>query len=500
MADRWSMRGPVLWAFVMSWGQRVMALLVTFVLAAILGPEKYGIVAIAIVFVALLQVFLEQGLNTAVIQRDELDPEHVDAAFWLNLGWSIGLTLLAVALAPPWARLMDIPELRNVIIALAPTLLFRGLTMVQQAQLQRGMRFKALAVRTNASMFVSGVVGLTLAFSGAGIWALVAQQVVYDFVSVVVLWTASPWRPRLAYSKRHGRELLGYSVSVFGANLGGFLNRRVDALLLGAFFGPAVVGVYRLADRMVDVVLEMTSRPIGSVALPRFSRLQHDAVGLRESVTGAVRLSLTVTAPPLLVIAGCSPWLLGAVGEDWASGSTALRLLCVVGIVKGLVAFTGPVLFAVGRPALRAGISWGLAAISAISVVVAGALLADAAAEKQLLGMSGTRAAVFVVCVAPLSLWAVMRAVPGLRLGAIAPLFRAPLLSGGLALAAGYAIERSGVLDGLHDRLALLIVGPSVTAIAVAALAVTDRRARRELSRLAGRLAGRRTRHQSSAA
>ena len=100
-----------------------------------------------------------------MIQREQLEPEHVDAAFWLNLFWSITLMLLAVALAEPWSRLMDIPELRNVIIVLAPTLLLRGLTMIQQAQLQRALNFKVLALRTNASMFTSGVVGIALAMA-----------------------------------------------------------------------------------------------------------------------------------------------------------------------------------------------------------------------------------------------------------------------------------------------------------------------------------------------
>ena len=459
MADRWTMRGPLKWAFLMSWGQRIMAGAVTFVVAGIVGPHAFGIVSIAIVFIALLQVFLEQGLNTAVIQREQLEPEHVDAAFWLNLFWSITLMLLAVALAEPWSRLMDIPELRNVIIVLAPTLLLRGLTMIQQAQLQRALNFKVLALRTNASMFTSGVVGIALAIGGAGVWAIVAQQLVYDFVSVVVLWSASHWRPRFRYSRSHGRELMGYSVSVFTANLGGFLNRRSDALLIGAFFGPAVVGVYRLADRIVDVVLEMTTRPIGSVALPRFSRLQSDPTGLRSSIVGAARLSLTVTAPTLLVIAGCSPWLLGLLGNEWVVGATALKLLCVVGIVKGLVSFTGPVLFAVGRPRLRASISWVLAAISAGSVVIAGVALTDASVPHQLSGMSGTRAIVFVAFVMPLSLWAVATSVPGLRVWSLLPLFRGPLASGAVGLGIGYALERSGILDDVPKWPAFLVAG-----------------------------------------
>jgi teichuronic acid exporter len=500
MADRWTMRGPVKWAFLMSWGQRIMAMIVTFVVAGIVGPYAFGVVSIAIVFIALLQVFLEQGLNTALIQREDLEPEHVNAAFWLNLLWSLALTGLAIALSTPWSRLMDIPELRNVIIVLAPTLLLRGLTMVQQSQLQRALNFKVLAVRTNASMFVSGIAGLALAIGGAGIWALVAQQLLYDLVSVIVLWSASSWRPRRTYSRTHGRALMGYSASVLTANLGGFINRRSDALLLGAFFDPAVVGVYRLADRLVDVVLEMTTRPIGSVALPRFSRLQSDPEGLRSSIVGAARLSLTVTAPTLLVIAGCSPWLLGLVGDEWVIGATALKLLCVVGIVKGLVFFTGPVLFAVGRPSLRASISWVLAAISAISVIVAGLMLIDATTARQLAGMSGTRALVFVLFVLPLSLWAVATTIPGLRIRSLLPLFRSPLLSGGVALGIGYGLERSGALDTLSPLPAAIIAGVLTGTGALVTLLALEPPVRRELARLLKRLRKRRSSHHSSAA
>ena len=98
-------------------------------------------------------------------------------------------------------------------------------------------------------------------------------------VSLVLFWSLVRWVPRLRFSRAHSRELLGFSVNVFVANMGGFLNRRADALLMGLFFGPVVVGIYRLADRLVDVLLELTMRPVGAVSLPHFSRLQSRSGG-----------------------------------------------------------------------------------------------------------------------------------------------------------------------------------------------------------------------------
>ena len=206
------------------------------------------------------------GLATALVQRADTEPEHWDSAFWLNVVWCLLLTGVGIATSGLWANLNGEPELKPVVQVLSLLVIAEGLHMVQEAVLQRELRFKRLAIRSNVAAVLGGVTGLVLALNGAGVWALVAQQLVIEFSSVVLIWALSDWRPRLRFSMRHARELLPFSSGVFLSNLGGFLGQRADALLMGIFFGPVAVGIYRLADRFVEVLLEATLRPIGLVS------------------------------------------------------------------------------------------------------------------------------------------------------------------------------------------------------------------------------------------
>ena len=252
-------RHALKWAFVMSWGRRGFALLFTFLLAAILGPEAYGVVTLAMVYIVLMELFVEQGVVTAIVQRKNLDDAHLDAAFWTNLAWSVLFAGISVALAGFWARANGVPELEPVIDVLSITIIVWALTLVQRAQLEREMKFKILAVRSNVATFVGGVVGVCAALAGAGVWALVAQQLTFTAVSTLMFIALGRWYPHFRFSLQHARELFSFSASVFFANSAGFLSRRGDILFMGLFFGPAVVGIYRLCDRLVDTVLGLLS-------------------------------------------------------------------------------------------------------------------------------------------------------------------------------------------------------------------------------------------------
>ena len=471
----------------MSWGQRGVATLVTFVLAALLGPRNFGIVAIALVYIVLIQGLLEQGIQTTLIQREDLEPEHLDSAFWMNIAWCLVLTGASVAASGWWADANDLPELASVIVVLSLIIPLQGLMLVQQAVLQRSMRFKELGVAANIAAVVGGALGLVMAVLGAGVWALVGQQLATEAVTLALMWAASDWRPRFRFSRSHARSLLGFSTNVFVANMAGFVNRRADALLMGLFFGPVVVGIYRLADRIVDVLLELTMRPVGLVSLPHFSRLQNDPERLRETVVACLRATFLLTVPALLVLAACSEQVLGLIGEEWVPGATALALLCVVGIAKGLVFFTGPLLFALARPRFRAIMLWILAALSAGAVVAVGLALRDSSADDQLFGMSLSRALLFVAVFVPINVVIVTR-LTGLSLRRLVPLAPGPVLAGLGALGAAALLRSTGVLDALSPLPALALVGTVSVGAAAALLFLLEPDARTQVARARQRL------------
>ncbi len=490
MSSPRSLRASVAWAFVMNFGQRGLATLFTFALAAMLGPEEFGLIAMGLAFVALIQVVLEQGISTAIVQRERMESRYLDAAFWLNLVWCLVLAGACVALAGAWAAANDTPELRDVIFALSGLLLIWGLMIVPMSLLQRDARFKELGVVWNIAASAGGVAGVALAVAGAGVWAFVAQQLVMEGVAVVAMFAILRWRPRLGFSREHARELLGFSSSVFVANIGGFVNRRADTLLMGLFFGPVAVGLYRIADRIVDLVLEFTMRPVGVIALPHFSRLQSDPEGLRESVEKCLRLTLLVAVPALAAVAATSDFVVGLFGPEWLPAASVLPVLCVVGLVKGLVFFTGPLLFAVARPLLRAAVLWVLGALSAVTVVVVGAALTGSSADDQILGMGASRAALFVVAILPLNL-VILRRFGGLRISRLGRSLPGTVASGLAAVGVGVGLDASGALDGMSAVPAAVIAVGAAGTVALAVLALVDSQARSELRSLRERLTGR---------
>jgi O-antigen/teichoic acid export membrane protein len=477
MSEQPSFHSSLKWTFLMTWGDRAFGLVFTFLLAAILGPRNFGIVALALIYIALVQLFNEGGLQTAVVQREALEDEHLDSAFWMNLGLCVVLAALSFLLAGWWARVNDIPELEDVVKALSVLLVVQGLTIVPLAMLQREMRFKALAIRETAAVLAGGVLGLVLALEGAGVWALVAQQLAFAGTQLVLLWSMSGWRPGLHFSGSHARQLVGFSSGVFLANLGGFLNRRADALLMGIFFGPVAVGLYRLADRFMDNVLEVTMRPIAYVSLPFFSRLQNDRPALREAVATCLRTTLVLTVPAMAVMAACSGFLMAVMGPEWEPAADVLKLLALVGIGKALVFFTGPLLFAVARPHLRAAMLWILAALSAGTVVLVGWLLTDESSRDQALGMAASRAAYFLAIVVPVNI-AVVCWITGLRPRRFLPWLGPPVLSAVAGVAAVVLLEASGILDDLPAWAGLVVAGGCSVLAAGAVLFGLDAHAR----------------------
>lgn len=476
------------WAFALTWGQRGFTILFTVLLAGILGPEAFGIVAMAGVFIAIVWLVEEQGVTTAIVQRENLEDEHLDSAFWINLVFCLALAGIVVALSGVWADLNDTPELQPVVSVLAIALVIWGLSIVQEGVLQRRLQFRALAIRANVSAFAGGVTGLVAALAGAGVWALVIQQLTLAAVSATLLWLASDWRPRLRFSKRHARDIVGFSTSVFVANVGAFVAGRGDILLMGLFFSPAVVGVYRLAGRLVDALLELTTRPVGIVSLPHFSRLQNDRAALRTTVSSYMRLVTLTTVPALLVLAASSEYVLAVIGPEWEVGADAMRLLCVVGIVKGLVQFTGPLLFAVAKPLMRALMIWVIAGVNVAVVSVVGAALAGASEPDQLAGMSGARALVWLAVVAPLNLFVIYR-LAGLSPLAIAPWLAPPLAAGLASAAVVEGLAAVGLVDGTPPLVQLVVIGGAALGAALAVLLALEPRAREHIAQLRARLA-----------
>lgn len=477
IAAEGTFRSAVGWSFVLSGGQQVFGFLITIVLAALLGPTAYGTVAMASVFILFTQIFLLQGLMPALIQRRDLTPQHLSSVFWFGLAISVALATVCALASGWWASVNRLPDLQPVIVALSVLIPVSALMVVQEAWLRRRLQFRELAVRTNISVVIGGVAGIGAALAGAGVWALVVQQITTQVVAVAVLWAVSDWRPSTHFAWPEVKALLPFTAASSVSAVGSFVNNQGDALIIGLFFGPEVVGLYRFGARIVLTVVEVLARSLQGVALPELSRLQHDREAIRRRLADLMSLAARTALPLLAVVAAVSPWFIPLLGDEWQPATTALMLLCAAGAMRVFATFSGPLLQALNRPYLLAVLVWVSAGLSASFFVIAGVLLEGASITRQVNGMALASVALFVVLVV-INSW-IMRRFGGLAVVDQLRVMRVPMLSGALALALAVVLGSTGALDGLPGLVATAIVVLATTLVAVGTLVWLDEPTRR---------------------
>ncbi|MDV2476468.1 lipopolysaccharide biosynthesis protein [Rhodococcus zopfii] len=269
MADSglsWGIR----WSGISMVGREVSRMVFVVLLARVIGPEAFGIVAQALVYVGVVGLLLDQGFSSALIQREHVEPDMPGAVVTVNLGVGAALTVLTVAIAPLWASFMRTPELGLVLVALAPCLIIRAASITPRAMLQREMEFRRIGIADITAALVGGAAGLVVALTGGSYWALVVQILVTDAVlAVAFLLVGAGHRPNLHF--RRLQEIAAFSWRAFAAGiLVNSVSRNIDNLLVGRFHGPQALAFYGLAYRLLLLPVQLASATVGAVLFPAF--------------------------------------------------------------------------------------------------------------------------------------------------------------------------------------------------------------------------------------
>lgn len=344
----------VLWSSVQHWGGHAISFVIFVFLARLLPVKAFGLVALANVFVAFVQSVAGQGFSSALVQREELEREHLDSAFWASFAAGSACTLLGVVSGPYIARGFGDPELSSVVQALAVLFLLHPLQNIPEAMLRRQLRFRIVATRRIVSIVASGVLAICLAQLGFGAWSLVAHQLVGQTISVFILWSACEWRPRLRFSWRAYRELLPHGANVTGFAFLNFFYRRGDDFLIGYFLGPLALGYYNVAYRVLRLLNQAFIGTIGQVAFPVFSRLQVDRERFGRVFLEATELVVLAALPVFAGVGVLAPTLVPYVfGEHWSAAAPAMRVLACAGVINAISFGNYSAMVALGKPGWR---------------------------------------------------------------------------------------------------------------------------------------------------
>jgi O-antigen/teichoic acid export membrane protein len=344
----------VFWSGAQMWGGRAISFIIFAMLSHLLTPQAFGLVAMASLFIIFVQTFQDQGFGDAIVQRADLQPEHLDTAFWTNMLMGSLLALISFILSGFIAELFRQPQLTPIIRWLSLSFIFAALSSTQQAILRRKLAFRELAIRSLLAITAGGVIGVALAFLGFGVWSLVAQDLVYGVVEVVVLWRVSRWRPGLRFSTKHFRDLFSFGINIIGINILNFINGHVDDLLIGYFLGPTLLGFYTVAYKLLGTMLDLFTSVTNSVAFPTFSRLQNEPDRLRRAFYQAIHYTSLISFPAFIGMAAVAPELIPVLfGPQWTLSIPVLRVLAFIGILQSIFYFHNSLVIALGKPSWR---------------------------------------------------------------------------------------------------------------------------------------------------
>ena len=311
-------------------GTQVVSFLVSIILARLLEPKDFGTITLITVFIAISQVFVLSGFGSALIQKKDVTEEDYNSVFYLSLCVSALLYAVLFFAAPGIALFYQEPLLVGILRLLALTLIVGALNAVQYAVLNREMWFKLSFKVSLIAIVVSGVIGVSMAYCGWGVWSLVASSLGGQIATTVTLWFVVHWRPALIFSFSSIRQLFRFSSKLLvSALLDTFFNNLYN-LIIGKLFNPTVLGHYSRGQSLPNLLMTSVNGTVSGVIFPALASCQHDLVRVKEITRRAVKATCFVSFPVMLGLAAVAkPLVEVLLTEKWLPCVPYVQISCI---------------------------------------------------------------------------------------------------------------------------------------------------------------------------
>ena len=311
-------------------GNQGIAFVVSLLLARLLDPADYGVLSMLLVFISFAQVFVQSGLNTALIQKKEVDETDLSSVFTVSFGVAAALYALLFVLSPWLSVFFRMPALKSTLRVMALILLPGSLLSVQNAVVARQMAFRKLMIASLLATVLSGTVGVCMAFGGAGYWALVAQQLTNQCAQAALLLLLVKWRPRRLFSFERVKGLIRFGWKLLVSSLldTGFTNLR--SAVIGKKFSDEALGFYTRGKQFPELAMNAINGSISSVILPVLSEQQDETERMKQTMRRSVMLSSFIVVPLMAGLAAVAePMISLLLTDKWLPCVPFLQLCCI---------------------------------------------------------------------------------------------------------------------------------------------------------------------------
>ncbi len=319
------------------------------VLARLLDPTDFGLVAMVTVVTGVFEIFATGGLSAAAVQRQEISEAQLSTLFWFNIAIGALLALLCLAAAPVLSAFYGEPKTALVIVAIAPAFLINATGVQHLALLQRHLRYVTLAAIEVGSEIVTAAVAIGMALAGYGYWAVVASVITTPLVVTIGAWATSGWLPGLPRRVRDVYPMLRFGGTITLNALISYATYNFDKVLIGRYYGPAALGIYGRAYELINLPTRIINTAIGVVAFSSLARLQGEPARLKSYFLKGYSLVVSITLPATIACAVFADDIIRvALGPKWAEAATIFRLLAPTILVFSIINPTGWLLQSIG--------------------------------------------------------------------------------------------------------------------------------------------------------
>ncbi len=317
------------WKLMERGGTQGIQFIVQIVLARLLLPEDFGSITIVLIFIQLANVFIQSGFNTALIQKKDADEVDFSSVFYLSL-FVAGLLYVVLFFTSQFiADFYRLPQLAQILRVLSITLFFGAFNSIQNAYVARNMIFKKLFFSSLGAIIVSGTVGITAAYLGWGVWALVAQQLINQLAVTLILWFTVKWRPKLLFSIEKVKVLFSFGWKLLVSSLINTLYIDIRSLIIGKIYPPAMLGYYDRGKLFPKIIVSNIDGSIQSVMLPALASQQDDKKRVKAMMRRAIMTSSFIMFPMMVGLAVVAEPVVKIILTDkWLPAVPFLQIFC----------------------------------------------------------------------------------------------------------------------------------------------------------------------------
>lgn len=343
----------VLWNAVEKYSSQGISLLVSIVMARILTPAEYGIIGIISVFIGIANIFINSGIGKALIAKKDCSIVDYSTANWINVSISICCYIILFLLSPVIADFYEMPIIAPTLRVMTLAFIFGAFAGVSRTKLSKEMKFKKISIATLATSIFSGIIGITMAHAGFGVWALVYQTVLSALFSSVWIISISGFRPNFRFSKRSFIELYSFGGKLLCSEIIWVIYNNIYPLIIGKGFNAQSVGYYTRASSYAQLVPVNFSGILENVLFPAFANIQDDMDRMVRLYRKALMISSCFVFTGNFFLMGLAhPLILNIISEKWLPCVPLLQILCLSTMFGHITSINGRLLIAKGYPGI----------------------------------------------------------------------------------------------------------------------------------------------------